>query len=287
MKEKNIEKTKKFFVVLLCIIIGLSIAFSIIKLVKENKKSDKALGVWWWNDELDTEQYLNFATDNGINEIYYCTDKFDDRTKDFISEANSKNIDVYWLAGEYEWLDDYTKLLEEINDYIAYQSQYPDLQFSGIHLDIEPHQSPEFETNRYQLIYHLIDLASTLKETYPTIKFDYDLPFWLHDEITYNDLTKPAYEHMIDIANRVFIMSYRDTADSILDISKEEIAYANQQNKQLVLCVETYSTEGDSVSFWEEGKQAMQKEISKLQQEIPKDYGISIHNIKTWYELKN
>lgn len=287
MKERNIKKTKRIFIVLLCILVGLSGAFLLVKIMKDNKESDKPFGVWWWDDELDVEKYLNFAEDNEINEIYYCTGKFNEKTKDFIRKANENDIDVYWLVGECKWIEDSLGLKEEIDDYVAYQRQYPDAQFDGIHLDIEPHQNPEFEANRYQLIYGLIELASELKETYPTIKFDYDLPFWLHDEITYDGQAKPAYEHMIDIANRIFIMSYRDTVDAILDISKEEIAYADQQKKPLVLCVETYSNEGDKVSFGEEGKQVMQEEIRKLRQEIPEDYGISIHHIRTWYELKD
>lgn len=278
------QKSKNFFVIFLCAIILTSVVFLLVKNLEKNKES--TFGVWWWDDELDTEQYLSFAIYNDINEIYYCTGNFDENTKNFISKANSRDMDVYWLVGEYTWLDNPNNLLSNIEKYLTYQSLYSDSQFKGIHLDIEPHQNPNFAANRDQLIYNLIDLAYTLKDRYPTIKFDYDLPFWLEDEITFNNFAKPAYEHMIDIANRVFIMSYRDTASSILNIAKEEIFYANKQNKQLVLCVETYSTEGDNVSFFEEGKQIMEKEINKLKQEIPKSFGISIHHIKTWYDLK-
>lgn len=251
-----------------------------------NNQSKAPIGSWWWNDELDVDTYLNFATENNVNEIYFCSSKFNESTKNFIRKANSNNIDVYWLAGEYKWLEDNSKLIKQIENYIKYQNEYKNAQFSGIHLDIEPHQSPNFKTNRSELIYNLIDLANNLKTKYPSIKFDYDLPFWLHDLITYNEQTKPAYEFMIDFANRVFIMSYRDTVEAILDISKEEIDYAKKQEKQLVLCVETYSNEGNNVSFKEEGKQVMQEEINKLKKELPKNFGIAIHHIKTWFELK-
>lgn len=243
------------------------------------------LGTWWWYDGLNAEKYLNFASENGVTEIYFCTSKFNNSTQNFISLANSKNIDVYWLAGEHEWLIDSSKLINQINNYINYQNSHKSAQFKGVHLDIEPHQREDFNTNRAQLIYNLIDLASTLKTQYPTVKFDYDLPFWLDDEITYNNQTKPAYCFMIDTAHRVFVMSYRDTAEGILKIAKEEISYAKEQNKQLVLCVETNSTEGDNVSFKEEGKRVMQQELDKLKKQIPSNFGTAIHNIKTWYDL--
>lgn len=276
---------KKWIIVLLVVF---CVAGVVVACFSLGKSGDGAtMGTWWWNDRLDADMYLNFASKNNVNEIYFCTSRFNELTAEFICRANEKNIQVYWLAGEFEWLEDCTDLLAQIDKYIDYQRQYSNAKFSGIHLDIEPHQSPDFGTKRSQLIYNLIDLASTLYERYPDIKFDYDLPFWLHDEITYNNQTKPAYEFLIDIANRVFVMSYRDSANAILDIAKEEISYAKAQNKQLVLCVETHSTEGDKVSFQEEGKMFMMEEINKLKKEIPNNFGIAIHHIKTWQELKD
>lgn len=268
-----------------CLIAGIGIPVS----VELSKNSGvPTAGVWWWHENLDTETYLNFAVDNGINEIYYHASEFDENTKTFVSNAKQNKVKVYWLAGKHQWLNDPTQLFEQIDDYLAYQKANPKAQFCGIHLDIEPHQNPDFEENRYDLIYNLIDLANTLKKTYPKIKFDYDLPFWLEDEISYNGKTKPAYEFMIDIANRIFVMSYRDTAEGILDVAEEEIAYAKQKNKGLILCVETSETsEEEFVSFFEEGKKVLQEELEKVKAEIPKTFGISIHHIRSWFELKD
>ena len=281
---------KKIIIIILiavCLILAsLGITIALIRGRDTYNTPNSCTGVWWWDDDLDIEPYLSFASDNDINEIYYCTSKFNEKTSNFIKHANSQNIKVFWLAGEYQWLDNEAKLIDQIEDYIEYQQSFPSTQFNGIHLDIEPHQNPNFDDNRYQLIYNLIDLANKLNTLYPDITFDYDLPFWLHDEINYNTISKPAYEFMIDIANRVFVMSYRDTYNAILDVAEEEISYAKNANKQLVLCVETYSTEGDKVSFYEEGKQVLIEEIKKLKAEIPNNFGIAIHQIKTWYELK-
>ena len=75
----------------------------------------RIFGVWWWDDTLDNN-YLKFAEEKGINEIYYCSDKFNDDTSKFIKEANKLGIKVYYLAGEYQWLkDDY---YIKVNPYI-------------------------------------------------------------------------------------------------------------------------------------------------------------------------
>ena len=247
---------------------------------------EPTLGVWWWNDELG-EEYLTFAQTNNVNEIYFCSSKMDNQTAEFIQNAKIKNIKVYLLAGEYQWLEDSTDLYTLIDRYNQYQSLNPNSQFDGIHLDIEPHQHQNFDQNRQTLILNLIQLAYNLKTDFPKITFDYDIPFWLNDEVEFNNKTQPAYKHMIDIANRVFVMSYRDTAEKIYDVAKEEIEYATSLNKSLVLGVETLSSEGDNVSFMEEGKEYMNGEISKLRELIPSYMGVCIHQIKTWHDLPN
>lgn len=66
--------------------------------------------------------------------------------------------------------------------------------------------SDNFDENRIELITKLVELASSLKSNYPGILFDYDLPFWLEDEVAFNNVTLPAYKNMINISSRVFLM---------------------------------------------------------------------------------
>lgn len=251
-----------------------------------NDAPKAAKGVWWWNKNLDAETYLTFADENSVTEIYYCDADFDEKTASFIDKAAQRDIKVYWLAGEYQWLDDSSPLYRQIERYKNFQAENK-RGFAGIHLDIEPHQSPAFSTDRAGLLKKLIGLVYGLKGDFPEITFDFDIPFWIHDEITYGGETLPAYAHIIRGANRAFIMSYRDTAESIYSVAKEEVEYAVSINKTVILGVETYSTEGDSVSFMEEGKNYMNEQLEVLKTLIPENYGISVHQIKTWYDLKD
>ena len=244
----------------------------------------KALGTWWWNKNLDIDEYLKFAVDNDVTEIYFCDYSFTDNFKELLSKANNYSIKVYLLAGEKEWLNDRDNLDELINNYINFQNNN-EYKLSGIHLDIEPHQFSDFSTKRNEYLYKLIDLIKTNKELYNNINFDYDIPFWLDDLIEYNNTSKEAYKHIIDYANRVFIMSYRDDANKMYDVSKDEVKYATDNNKILFLSAETYSLEGDQVSYLEEGTTYMLNELNKLRNLIPDNFGIAIHNIKSWKEL--
>lgn len=242
-------------------------------------------GVWWWDNSLKTDTYLTFAKNNGINEIYFCDSRFNNETAQFIEKANENKIEVYFLCGEYQWLTDASSLYKTMENYLDFQSNYPNANFSGVHLDIEPHQDPNFDTTKEKLILSLINLSYNLKSSYPSVSFDYDLPFWLEDEIEFNQQTLPAFAHIMNNANRVFLMSYRDTAEQIYNVSSAEIEYAKSNNKTLVLGVETKSNEGDNVSFMEEGKEYMNLELEKLSKMLPDNFGISIHQIKTWYSL--
>ncbi|MCM1403913.1 MAG: hypothetical protein NC133_00160 [Prevotella sp.] len=244
-------------------------------------------GVWWWNRDLPAEQYLNFAQSQGINEIYYCDSTFSTTTANFIQTAERHGCKVYWLAGEYQWLTDESGLIQNLQRYQNYQTNHSSAQFAGVYLDIEPHQDPNFEDERTELLTILVNLAKKLKKDYPSITFDFDIPFWLEDELVIDGVSQPAYAHLIDNADRTFIMSYRDTASTIYDTAKEEIAFATAKNKTIFLGVETFSEEGDNVSFQEEGKEYMNSELSKLRSMIPSNFGIAIHQIQTWYDLKN
>lgn len=288
------KKNKKLVIVLIGILLTVIavIVFVVIQNKKDTSNSEEqegessAFGVWWWNDELEYEKYLNFAKQNEISEIYYCDSSFDENTKEFLRLAKAKNIDVYLLAGEKEWLLDKINLDLLISRYKIFQEQNKDIKFKGIHLDIEPHQFSDFDEHRNEYILKLVELANYLKTNYTQILFDYDIPFWFDDKIVFGLENKEAFKYMIDFANRVFVMSYRDTAEKIYNVGKDEIEYAESVGKDLFLCVETHSSEGDQVSFEEEGKLVMNQEIQKLRNIIGLNHGIAVHHIKTWQELK-
>ena len=281
------KKALIFIIIITIIITGfVPIIYNLVNDKNINTKIKDVMGVWWWNNKLDAELYLNFAIENGINEIYFCSSEFGEETSKFINDANKLGAKVYWLQGEYEWLDDSSSLLRKIEDYCQYQKDYPNSKFSGIHLDIEPHQNPDFTNRKEDLILKLIELADLLNKTYIDISFDYDIPFWFDDNIIYNDLNRPAYQHIIDIADRVFIMSYRDTANSIINIASDEFNYAQSVGKKLMLSVECSSSEADNVSFAEEGRNILKDELIKIKQILNNDVGIAIHHIKSWYDMK-
>ncbi len=242
------------------------------------------LYVWWWDNRLDSS-YLDFAAQNGVKGIYCYYSSFSQKTTDLIAAANAKGIEVLWLAGKYEWIEDYDSLKAKVEEFNAFQASSPN-KFAGIHLDIEPHQHPEFDERREELITKYVELTFSLKRDFPSLRIEYDIPFWLDDEITVKGQTKPAHEFVIDNAARVTVMSYRDSAEKILDCAEEEIFYAIKTGKPLNLSVETGENDDDIVTFYEEGNDFMMKQLSVVRAALPDNFGIAIHHIKDWRELK-
>ena len=105
----------------------------------EETTAKSSLGTWWWNKNLDVEEYSTFAKQNGVTEIYYCDYSFSNNVANFVETVCKKGFKVYLLAGEKEWLEDRTDLDNLIENYIGFQSSHQ-YKFSGIHLDVEPHQ---------------------------------------------------------------------------------------------------------------------------------------------------
>ena len=243
---------------------------------------ESVFAVWWWDNRLD-ESYLDFAVAQGVNEIYYYASSFPARISDFIRSASAKGIKVYWLAGKYEWIEDYASLKEKLRSFLEFQTS-SEYKFEGVHFDIEPHQHPEFDARRIELVTEFVELTFAMKRDYPDIRFAYDIPCWLDDEITLNGVTRPAYEFIIDNADRVTLMSYRDSCEGVLAFANDEIDYAISVGKTLNLGVET-GEEEDIVTFYEEGAEYMREQLDLLRETMPAGLGIAVHHIRSWREL--
>ena len=275
------------------------------------KSGDKnTLGVWWWRINTITgsagQMYLDFCVQNHVSEIYLCVDGMRESSgttfatvRSFVKKAHGLGIRVAALTGDYEWIEPTnTGFQSFVSKYTAYQNAAAsDEKFYAMHLDVEPHQHPDFGTERAKVLQWYADFtvnkATAAAKTAGAL-LEFDIPFWFNDTVTdagtgnrigLNDL-------MAKYCDTIVIMSYRDTAQSMHDVSKEEIASAKKYGCKIVLGAETYSTEGDAVSYMEEGKKYMVSELTKLNIMLLQDYpsrnfGLAIHYNETWYQLKN
>ena len=273
-----------------------------------NPGDTQTVGVWWWTlgdiTSGDCDKYLDFLSKNKVSEIYLCVDRMGSSVsaasvRPFVKKAGQKGMRVAALTGDVSWITPgntgFDNFVKKFNDY--QKDAASDEKFYAMHLDVEPHQRDDFSTNRAAILQMFADLLTKKARPAATAAgtlLEWDIPFWF----TASDIVKDGSdslrldELMAKKCDTVAVMSYRDTAAKMYDVAKEEIQFAKKYGTKIILGAETYSTEGNAVSYMEEGKIYMNTELVKLKglldTAVPsKKYGIAIHQHKRWYDLKN
>ena len=259
-----------------------------------------SLGVWWWYNNTATntssrDERLNFLQSNHVTEIYLWADGMTNaQIATFIRAAASHGMRVAWLSGDVTWIDSGSSGFDNFyNKYNAYQAQAAsDAKFYAMHLDVEPHQRGNTQENWQKYADLFVRACTKAHNAGHTI--EWDIPYWLEGKkVTSSGSSVTLLNLLAQNADTLCLMSYRDTAKGILSASEQEIPLGTTYNCKIVLGVETYSEEGDQVSFMEEGKAAMysalQSVLTTLSQKttLGAGYGCAIHQIEVWYNLKD
>ncbi len=259
-------------------------------------------GVWWWRGESasrpdEAARRLEFLSAHGVGEIYFCVDlgKFQKETRDFVRKAHAKGMRVACLHGDVSWIRPGNRGFDEtLALYLAYQkAAAPDEKFYALHLDVEPHQDPKLPDARKWQLYADFVLRAAADVHAAGEKIEWDIPFWLDNfKVAYGDKAEaPLLEVVMDNSDAVALMSYRDSAEAMLDVSKTEIEMAKSRSIRVILGAETGETgEGSVVTYFEEGAKKMDAELAKVTAvldaaKVPSGAGIAIHHLGSWEKL--
>lgn len=236
-----------------------------------------SLGTWLWNSWLivsSKDSIMDYLISYGYTELYLQIDSSIQARyyKDFISSASQKGIKVYALSGSHKWI--WQNNRAEFYNFISWVESYnkealPQERFEGIHLDVEPYLTAEWNTDRSYAIlsYQNFVEDAVLQGTRLNLPVVFDIPFWF-DEIFYSNEygSGNLANFVISKASWTNIMAYRDKSNDIIAISKVEADLSKALGKRLVISVEIQaSSEGDFVTFYEEGFSYMYDELSKVQ----------------------
>lgn len=259
-------------------------------------------GVWWWNAEdgansVRAAKSLQFLSSHGVDEIYYCADltKYCKETRAFVKAAGKRGMRVALLSGDVSWIYPGNRgFAETLKTYLSYQKDAaPNERFYALHLDVEPHQDRKLSDERKWQLYADFVLRAAADVHAAKEKIEWDIPFWLDGiRVAFGERKDVSLlEVVMGASDCVALMSYRDTAEAILDISKQELSIAAKGGVRVVLGAETGATgEGDYVTFFEEGAKAMDAELAKVASQlesksIPAGAGIAVHYLGSWEKL--
>lgn len=271
--------------------------------IQQTKTEAAAAGdraTWLWNPWMivsDEAGTLAFLESKQLNKVYVQIDRDIPAGvyRGFIEKAYAKGMRIYALDGAPAWVASkgYTSQNQLMNWLGQYQTGSTAAQkFAGVHLDVEPYLYSGWNTNRAATIksYQALLQRANTSTASLNLPLEVDMPFWF-DEIRYNNTygTGMLAEWVIANTKSVTIMAYRDNASFIIDVVKSEIAMAGKNGKAIVIGVETGETsEGDNISFFEEGESVMQQELSAVQayyMNTPGFNGTAVHHVGSWMTM--
>ena len=237
--------------------------------------------LWSWNESAFAtaparQDLVTFASSRGITTIYQNAQggivSNQAGLTALLDLAAGSGIGIEFLFGDANWT--YTAnhqqavdLVNASNVYIAGLTNKP----TGYHFDVEPHTlGAAWATDPVGLGGQLIDLYEKLVAARsPSVRINGDIALGYKDvNITRNAVTKTLSQWLVDVADVITIMSYRDFAlglDSITFHADHPVTYASTVGKKVYAGIETqFLGDPEKVSFFEEGPAFMGAELAAV-----------------------
>ncbi len=152
----------------------------------------------------------------------------------FLGEATRSGLRAHALFGEPEQTltKNHERVLTKVDAFIGFNEGAAEKseRFAGLHLDVEPHGLAAWkkadEAEKCQLLTQLVELNAKVTERLhakaPGVLYGADITFWFDKTkddgspaypVTFHGVTKDATKHLLDMADNVAVMGYRDHAE--------------------------------------------------------------------------
>ncbi|WP_134702718.1 amidase [Ammoniphilus sp. YIM 78166] len=255
------------------------------------------LSTWFWHTEMietHPSDVLSFIKQQQVKTVYLQVNSSisPQSYQTFIQNLSKWEVEVHALDGSPSFSEE--QLANFYTWLTTYQEQAaPNQKFKGVHLDVEPYLHSDWQQDNPNAILRYQEFVIQAKDgaTRLSLPLSLAIPFWF-DEFTYSNLygSGNLAKWIIEQTDAISIMAYRDSADAIIQIVKEEINWANQLGKKVIIGVETNQTDEPSfITFHEEGEAYMKDQLTKVAlhyQQSPSYAGICIHDLKNWMVMK-
>lgn len=264
------------------------------------KKS--TLGTWMWDvmDIWEIGNTLDFLKSHQVTQVYlsYSETMPMEQYRAFISALAQEQIGVALIGAVAEWV---TPRGEKARDAFAawlhaYQAgcAKDSEKFYGIHLDVEPHQLPDWQENEALVHQQYADFLVWARELCQRegIAMEVDIPFWFDSlNASFQGQSMSLGEIALHLCDATLLMSYRDNAEAILACGDKLMPIAKAMGKKLILAVETGKIYEDiNITFHHLGTARMYRELKKLYDLVQQDdrageIGYAIHYFDSWRRL--
>ncbi|MFE5320536.1 hypothetical protein ACFQ88_17650 [Paenibacillus sp. NPDC056579] len=263
--------------------------------------SGKTKAVWLWDTtKISTNtgrnEIIQFARKKQITLIYLqvISSVPKNAYRAFIRSSASSGIQIHALDGAPDWIlpNQLIRISSLVNWVKTYNNSVTvNEQFAGIQVDIEPYLLPEWYQDQETAITNWLEaltlLAQGTQDT--TLIISSALPFWV-DQIIVPATQSTFIESVFQLMNNVTLMSYRDQAQTVVDISDNKLVLADSLGKRVFVALETNPTsEGLYLTFYDDGQAIMDNHMAEIDHLLsihPSYAGIAVHDYNGWRNLK-
>ncbi|WP_371802013.1 hypothetical protein [Candidatus Lokiarchaeum ossiferum] len=164
---------------------------------------------------------------------------------DLIKQAHEENISIHIMTLEDPVFCErafHDNALQRISEILAFNTKYPRTPFDGIHLDVEPHGHPNWNstaswTEKNLIFEHWLELLSKIRVLLDEYKADYDrvpvlsgaVAYWYNERTINNSLERgdPATLHTyLEVIIPMVYGGIGKTAEDIYAKIEDELPYS-------------------------------------------------------------
>lgn len=271
------------------------------------------MAMWVWDARIVLypeagKRLIEFSRRKGIDILYLSAydlrPPMDRAYRAFNRQCHRSGIEVHALAGDPRWGKSryhhiplkWVRAVQALNAAAA-----PEERFDGLHTDVEVYLLAKSWQERPEvLLGGYLDLTrkigQLLKAGSVPMAYGVDVPFWFDDDTAYrilwNGAVKAPSHHVLDIADTVTVMAYRNFAegpDGTIRLVLLEMDYAERVGKQVLIGQETQRNLYPAyITFGTSSCEAMGREMEKIRsafRDRASFGGFAVHHYESFRKL--
>jgi hypothetical protein len=247
-----------------------------------------ALWAWYWDSPDDLAAFVD---ERGFSRVYlYCQGGFGRRVTTAIRALASSGVEVEALGGEQRWATTQRPdMLRFVRSAVRYQRDAsPGARLAGIHLDVEPYDLHSWQHDARGTARSLVRSLSAARRAAGRLPLAADIPFWFDTIGTGGRAT--LAEAVMRSTDAATVMAYRDAGADVIDVARQEVRIAGRLGKPVTIGVETAEVGPEQVTFFEEGRAALEVALTDVESEFASDTGfggVAVHHYESLRSLPN
>ena len=205
----------------------------------------------------------------------------------FLKAASVHGLRIHALSGDpsHVLAANHDRVLAQVDAAVEFNHAAPeDERLAGLHFDIEPHGLPQWklatQEEKCGLLTQFVEVnvkaCERLRSRAPHMLYGTDITFWFDKAnedgtpaypVTFRGATKDATKHLLDVADNVGIMSYRDHAEGkngIVSLVTRTITYADTARGRAYVGVKMAHIGPPAEGFYGQTEAAMQEALKPV-----------------------